>query len=363
MKKENQPYTKSSLHASSLVSSKIFFLIILVLPLQNCLPYLFHVGKEQFLIISKREKIENVINKSEDDSKLVYKLKLIQKAREFAINELALSKSGGFEYYTKIDREEVGWNVSASYPLKFESYKWWFPIAGSVPYKGFFDLEKAKEEESKLIEQGFDTRVRITGGYSTLGWFSDPVLSPQLRMREDELVALVIHEMTHGTLYFPGDSVFNESYASFVEDIGTELFFQKNNIDSSDELLQKRKEDQARTKFILARVKETALKLKDLYENESISESEKLEGKAKIIKEYKSEVILNANLFKNFDVEKFKKQRLNNENFIGILRYHSGSKIFREKFSEVGNNFPKFHKEIEKLKNLTVEERAELLKD
>ena len=182
-------------------------------------------------------------------------------------------------------------------------------------------------------------------------------------MREDELVALVIHEMTHGTLYFPGDSVFNESYASFVEEIGTELFFQKNKIDSSEELLQKRKEDQMRTKFILTKVKETAFKLKDLYENESISEDEKLSGKAKIIEEYKAEIILNANLFKNFDIEKFKKQKINNENFIGILRYHSGSKIFREKFHEVGNNFPKFHKEIEKLKNLTVEERAELLKD
>jgi predicted aminopeptidase len=80
-----------------------------------------------------------------------------------------LNPKGGFEYFTNLDREEVGWNVSASYPLKFESYTWWFPFAGTVPYKGYFDLAKAKDEEKNLIEKGFDTRVRITAAYSTLG--------------------------------------------------------------------------------------------------------------------------------------------------------------------------------------------------
>lgn len=112
---------------------------------------------------------------------------------------------------------------------------------GIVPYKGYFDLEKAKEEENKLIEKGLDTRLRITAGYSTLGWFSDPVLSPQLRMTEDELVSLVIHELTHATVYFPGDSNFNESYASFVEEIGTEKFYRAFNTDKAEEVLLKEK--------------------------------------------------------------------------------------------------------------------------
>lgn len=81
--------------------------------------------------------------------------------------------------------------------------------------------------------------MRITAGYSTLGWFSDPVLSPQLRMTEDELVSLVIHEMSHATVYFPGDSNFNESYASFVEEIGTEKFYRAFNSDKAEEILAK----------------------------------------------------------------------------------------------------------------------------
>jgi len=30
-------------------------------------------------------------------------------------------------------------------------------------------------EEQELKKKGLDTRLRITAGYSTLGWFSDPL--------------------------------------------------------------------------------------------------------------------------------------------------------------------------------------------
>lgn len=330
---------------------------------QNCIPYLYHVSTEQAKIILNRKEIPRVIESEKEESLTKSKLKLIQTVREFAVKEIHLNPKGGFEYFTNLDREEVGWNVSASYPLKFESYTWWFPFAGTVPYKGYFDLAKAKDEEKNLIEKGFDTRVRITAAYSTLGWFSDPVLSPQLRMTEDELVSLVIHEMSHATVYFPGDSNFNESYASFVEEEGTELFYRAHKSDKAEEVLQKRKKAKLQSDIIISKVKDTAFKLKAMYEREDLSDTEKFEQKKKIIEEYRTEILANADKFSNFNPEKFKKTLLNNENFIGILRYHSGSKLFQEKFKEVGRDFKKFHEEMEKLKPLSVEERAEMLKE
>ena len=297
------------------------FTLLSTLLFQNCIPYLYHVSSEQSKIILNREKISTIVQDNNSDEKTKIKLKLIQAVRNFAIKEIHLNPKGGFEYFTKLDREEVGWNVSASYPLKFESYTWWFPFAGTVPYKGYFELAKAKEEEKSLIEKGLDTRVRITAGYSTLGWFSDPVLSPQLRMTEDELVSLVIHEMSHATVYFPGDSNFNESYA-----------------------------------------KQTALKLKEMYERSDLSDSEKLTQKKIIIEDYRLTILKNTDKFTKFDPEKFKTIPLNNENFIGILRYHSGSKFFHDAFTKVDGDFMKFHEEMEKIKALTIEERAVLLK-
>ena len=330
--------------------------------LQNCIPYIYHVSTEQARIILNRVEISKVVELNQESELMNSKLKLIQSVREFAIKEIFLNPKGGYKYYTKLDRNEVGWNVSASYPLKFESYTWWFPFAGTVPYKGYFDLEKAKEEENKLIEKGLDTRLRITAGYSTLGWFSDPVLSPQLRMTEDELVSLVIHELTHATVYFPGDSNFNESYASFVEEIGTEKFYRAFNTDKAEEVLLKRKKTKSQSDFIISQVKLTANKLKELYDLDTISDEEKLIQKKNIIEEYRSNILKNSAQFSKFDPEKFKTVKINNENFIGILRYHSGSKFFQDTFDRMGGDFQKFHTEVEKLKSLSSEERAKLLK-
>ena len=94
-----------------------------------------------------------------------------------------------------------------------------------------------------------------------------------------------------------------------------------------------------------------------------MTDSEKLEQKKKIIEEYRAEILANADKFSNFNPEKFKTVTLNNENFIGILRYHSGSKLFHDKFKEVGRDFKKFNEEMEKQKSISVEEIAEMLKE
>lgn len=342
--------------------TKAFLLCLISLNL-NCISYLYHVSSEQIKTVLNRKLISEIIQTEKTDEAKKKKLALIEKVREFAIREIKLNGSGGFIYYSELPREEVGWNVSASYPLKFESYTWWFPFAGRVPYKGYFNLEKAREEEKKLIEKGFDTRVRITAGYSTLGWFSDPVFSPQLRMSQEDLVSLVIHELTHATVYFPGESNFNESYASFIEEVGTEKFYQKYDLEKTNSILEKRNKRKAESNFIISEVKKTAEKLKVVYADDILTDTQKISMKEKIIKEYKQVIIENKSKFEKFDIEKFKLQKMNNENFIGILRYHSGVKFFKETFAKVDGDFLKFHAAIRKVQDLTKEDREKLLID
>lgn len=189
--------------------------------------YLWHLGTGQLDILLKRRSIQSILQDANTKNELKTKLQQVETFREYGIKELALNSSSGFKSFVELDRKEIGWHVAACYPLKLESYTWWFPIAGTVPYKGYFDLEKAKEEEKELKEKGFDTRIRITSGYSTLGWFEDPIFSSQLNdTKPYEVASLVFHEMAHATVYFPGDSLFNESYASFVEEEGTFHFLE-----------------------------------------------------------------------------------------------------------------------------------------
>jgi predicted aminopeptidase len=95
---------------------------------------------------------------------------------------------------------------------------------GSAPYRGYFDLKRAEKERDALEAKGYDTYLRSVSAYSTLGWFSDPILSSMLRYRDADLAGLVIHEMTHATVWIPGNVNFNESLASFVGDAGALLF-------------------------------------------------------------------------------------------------------------------------------------------
>ena len=342
------------------LNNYIFFILLLtVISFQNCVGYLSHLAVGQSKIIFNRKKISEVITLSTDE-KLQMKLRSVSKAREFAISNLYLSPKGGYEYFTQLDREEIGWHVTASYPLKFESYTWWFPIIGSVPYKGYFDLEKAKEEENILIEKGLDTRLRVTSGYSTLGWFSDPLLSPQLKLREDELIALVFHEMAHSTIYFNGDSNFNESYASFVEEIGTKLYYTSLDENGSKNILSIREKARVERKFIIDLIKYYGEKLKSLY-NTELDDTIKVQEKKLIIEEFRKEILEKTSNFEVIKTANYSKAKINNETFLGALRYNSGETFFNSLYLKVNKDMEKFHEEVRKLTNLSKEERQKLL--
>ncbi|ABZ93408.1 Aminopeptidase [Leptospira biflexa serovar Patoc strain 'Patoc 1 (Ames)'] len=333
-------------------------LLYFPLVLTGCLPYLYHLGKEQSAIILGREKIEVVLNKPNIDSKTKEKLNLIREVRNFAIEELALNENGGFEYFTKLDREEIGWNVSASEAFALKSYTWWFPIAGTVPYKGFFDKEMAKELENQLKNKGYDTRIRAIGGYSTLGWFSDPVLSPQLTWADHRLVGLVIHEMAHATAYLPGDTTLNESYASFVEEIGTERFYIKKEGGNSVHL-EKFKREKIKRETTIKLLKLYADRLKQVYDSDKDINLKQI-LKQSIILEFKTKVIEDK-LVPEEKSKEFLARDWNNEDFLGALRYHSGEVSFLNLYEKSNRDLSIFHKEVKKLFELPKEKRTEFL--
>ena len=106
--------------------------------------------------------------------------------------------------------------VTAAPADKLEAVTWWFPIVGSVSYRGYFAPERAKEFAADLAADGYDVYVRPATLYSTLGWFDDPLPRNLLAWQEEDLIDVAVHEQVHVTVYVPSDVTYDESLASFI---------------------------------------------------------------------------------------------------------------------------------------------------
>ena len=195
-------------------------------PGTGCSPmYVIKAGWAEAGILRARRPIPEVILSPTTDERTRGKLTLAREAREFAMNELGLDVGDSYTTYTELDRDTLALVLSAAHRDRLASVTWWFPIVGHVPYRGFFDLDDALGEQAKLEEEGFDTYLRPTSAFSTLGWFSDPLLSTIVRYDEVELVATIIHELSHNHLFVPGRVRFNESFATWVGRTAAAEFF------------------------------------------------------------------------------------------------------------------------------------------
>ncbi len=188
----------------------------MILILAGCSPlYVLEAAYNQSGILLRRQSIDSALKDKDATPTEVQKLKLVQEAREYAI-QIGLKPGDSFTKYSRVDSDVLAWVVMGSKKDAFELYTWWFPIVGSVPYKGYFDKEDAESAGKRLEQKGYETFIRGTDAFSTLGWFNDPILSTTLRHSETRIVNTVLHESLHSTVWIPGHVPFNESLANFV---------------------------------------------------------------------------------------------------------------------------------------------------
>jgi predicted aminopeptidase len=178
--------------------------------------YLVRAGWEEARILRGRRDIAAMISDSGVSAVTRGKLQLVLAARTYANDSLGLPARDAFTKFTQLRTDTLVLVLSAAARDTLAPVTWWFPIVGRVPYKGFFDVREAQREEQRLREKGFDTYLRPSPAFSTLGFFNDPLLSTTLAADSSDIANTVVHELTHNRFYAPGGAVFNESFANFV---------------------------------------------------------------------------------------------------------------------------------------------------
>lgn len=280
------------------------------------LSYIAKNGWNQAKLYASRESISQMVENPDTNPELRKKLQLVIAAKKFCKETLGLRENKNYLHYIQLQDPFVTYIVHASPQYILDSYRWTFPLIGSVPYKGFFSRDEARKEAADLEKKGFDTYIRGVSAYSTLGWFSDPVWSSMIRYDDPDLVNTIIHESIHVHLFIKNQVEFNEQMATFMGDLGTELFFrQPQYYDStvSQRILDERHDQSLFSEFI----KITVLELTEILKtSQQLSSNEKDKIKANFFKNqslrFKTEVqtkMITKN-YEHIEIEKFNNAQL-----------------------------------------------------
>ena len=177
-------------------------------------------------MVNAARPVKEVIADAQTPEALRARLALSQRMRSFAVSELKLPDNPSYQRYADLQRKAVIWNVVAAPPLSLKLKTWCFPVAGCVGYRGYFTEADARLEADRLKAEGLEVSVYGVPAYSTLGWMNwaggDPLLNTFINYPEGELARLLFHELAHQVVYASGDTMFNESFATAVERLGSQ---------------------------------------------------------------------------------------------------------------------------------------------
>jgi len=275
----------------------------------------------QFKVMWNARPIAEVLSDPQFPDSLKAPLSMVEEIKQFAIDTLGLKSSKNYTTVYDQQGKEILWVVTVCDPYKFEPLMWSFPIIGSFTYKGFFDYQKAVDLAKSMKEKGYDISMRSVSGWSTLGWFRDPILSNMLADGPGDLSNTIIHELTHGTIFIPDSMTFNENLATFIGNRGA-LEFLKSKYGADSEEYRNHVVLKKDAKIFTQYIVQAAKQLDSLYQDIS-GESDSLKHIRKTV--FIDEIMANKDTLSFLDTLHYKgyfeNYRPNNAYFISFLNY------------------------------------------
>ena len=311
-------------------------------------------------MVRRARPVAEVIDDPATPVSLRDRLLLAREMRDFAVRELQLPDNRSYRSYADLRRNAAVWNVVAAPELSLELKRWCFMIVGCIGYRGYFDKDAAEREGAQLKAEGLDVNVYGVAAYSTLGrtdWLGgDPLLNTFIQWPELELARLIFHELAHQVAYAPGDTTFNESFATAVERLGGERWRRERGLPASDDAAIERR----RREFKVLGQR-TRGELEALYRS-SVSDDDKRAGKARILAAMRTELQrLKTQSWNGYSGYDGWAQRANNATLGVQAAYDELVPAFEKLFEQQGRDFARFHAEAKRLAALPMAERRATL--
>jgi len=324
------------------------FLTSLLILLTGCssLLYLSKLGWHQSFVTFHSVPVEEVLRDEAVSGQWKEKIGFIQEVKSYGEERLGLRKTKSYSKFFEVKGPTL-YVVTACEKDRLRLYTWNFPITGRVTYKSFFTKQGVLKEKELLERKGLDTFVQRAAAYSTLGWLKDPILSSTMEWNHVGLANLILHEMTHATVYFKGETDFNEQLATFIGNRGAIDFLIKKYGPGSKEVTEAIhiQEDD----LLFSRWMDQVCQRLSAYYAKEISRDEKLRGREEIFRSIKEEfreikLQLKTGCYKDFD-----KMDLNNAVLLAYRRYIHRLEGFEILYEYLGQDIKKvieFFKEI-----------------
>lgn len=289
--------------------------------LTACDSYLFHIARGQNALLERARPIETVILDPTTEPETAEKLALVREAVAFA-EHWGLDVGDSYQSYSQLDRDATVWTVYRAEKLEMNAVVNCWPIAGCVPYQGYFEETKAEEFLKEAQDRGYDAYMGGVDAYATLGWFPDPIASPALERSKTSLVELVIHESVHNTIYRPGAAEFNEALANTIAFALVKEFWSAKGVDTGQLEVFFAERDQARALFYRM-INDTKAELEEIYAAKELVPSLRLRAKADAFARLKARYRAERHAFGGYNYDGFFARDLNNAHVVSIGTYEN----------------------------------------
>ncbi|AUN97206.1 hypothetical protein DOM21_15630 [Bacteriovorax stolpii] len=326
--------------------------------------YLYEQGMGQMTLLSQGKDNKDVLKSVRVPKTQKEKIKRIQELKSYFYKYWDRKETKIYSQTTMLKNRAVTYLVIASPYQEIKAVDNCFPLMGCFPYLGFFNQESARKFAKEKEAEEYVTWIRPVYAYSTLGYFTDTILSSFFEYDDYELAELIFHELYH-TIFFVKNQVdLNENLAMyFSERMLPEYFL---SIGQADYLVFEQKKDESNKK-IKHLVVLLANELQTMYKS--------LLPKTK----EEAEVILNEFMEERFKVEVMKKcqaldiqpkdcfplnRSWNNASFAAFLTYEKKSNDLASLQKKLGLSLKDYYnwivKKYEDFQNQSEEEDFEV---